>query len=216
MVGRVDGVSRLLSEWVLTLRSVAVGLTLGLFVSACARAGGETRSSSAAAVVDSVRSRDEELQRFRHGAPAPTGLGNSAPSMEVLLRRFVAAVERADTTALLEMALSRDEFGWLYYPTSRLGSPPYDLSPELYWYTVNSNGRTGLGRTLQDYGGRPLGFVRYACPTTPSIEGENWIYDPCEVTLVSDTGDTLSARLFGPIVERHGQFKFLNFASSFD
>jgi hypothetical protein len=157
--------------------------------------------------------REVSLARFREGLTAPGRLKGGATSRDDLVRRSIEALERRDTMALVGMTITRAEFAYLYYPTSPEALPPYDLDPGLSWFMLQENGRKGLLRALADRGGRPLGYLGYRCDGTPSQHGGNAVWGPCLVRRVQAPGDTLEERLFGPIVEREGVFKFLSFAN---
>jgi hypothetical protein len=172
------------------------------------------RTASYAGVVDSVVPRDEALRRFRHGLDEPGGLdGAAATSRDALVRAFVRAVEAGDTAAALALTLTRAEFGWLYYPTTPQGLPPYDLSPSLLWFLTRGGTDKGLRRLLDERGGRPLGYAGYRCDPAPSREGANTVWGPCVVRRVQAPGDTVEERLFGLILERDRRFKFVSLAN---
>jgi hypothetical protein len=166
-----------------------------------------------AGVVDSVVPRTVALSRFRAGLDSVDALQGGAPSRDALVRAFVTALERSDTAAFQALLMSRAEFAWVYYPTNPQGLPPYDLSPELYWFLVDGRSRTGIARALEERGGRRLHVTGHTCDPTPSVEGRNRIYGPCVVRRVQAPGDTVAERLFGPIIERDGRFKFVSFAN---
>jgi hypothetical protein len=191
----------------------------GLFaaVAACGPAtpdaGGHPRTAAYAGVVDSVVPRDEALRRFRNGLGEPAGLDGAATSRDALVRAFVRAVEAGDTAAALALTLTQAEFGWLYYPTTPQGLPPYDVSPSLLWFLTRGGSDKGLRRLLDERGGRPLGYVGYRCDPTSSREGENTVWGPCVVRRLEAAGDTVEERLFGLILERAGRFKFVSLAN---
>lgn len=213
MVG-LDGALPVYGQRVLTPGWLLVA---GLLIVSCGR-GAEAGPPAAGAtlgVQDSVRRREVELERFRATTEQVTGLTGGALTRDALVLGFIRAAEEGNTAAARRLALSRAEFGWLYYPSNPFGRRPYDLSPELFWFTMDANGRKGWDRLLQRYGGRPLGYLDYQCPAAPGIEGENRIHAPCEVTF-KDHGEIVTARLFGPIIERDGRFKFVNLAAKVD
>ena len=213
MVG-LDGALPVYRQRVLTARWLLVA---GLLIGSCGR-GGEAAlpaAGTALGVRDSVRPREVELERFRATTDRVTGLAGGALTRDALVLGFIRAVEAGNAAAAQSLALSRAEFGWLYYSGNPFGRPPYDLSPELFWFTMDTNGRKGWDRLLQQFGGRPLGYLGYHCPAAPGIEGENRIHAPCEVTF-KDHGELVTARLFGPIIERDGRFKFVNLAAKVD
>ena len=172
------------------------------------------RTASHAGVVDSAVPRDEALRRFRAGLPEPDGLdAAAAPSRDALVRAFVGAVEAGDTARLRSLALTRAEFGWLYYPTTPQGLPPYDLSPSLLWFLTDGGTAKGVRRLLDERGGQPLAYAGYRCDPGSSREGANTVWGPCLVRRVQAPGDTVEVRLFGLILERAGRFKFVSLAN---
>jgi hypothetical protein len=164
-------------------------------------------------VVDSILPREVALERSRHGlAPAESLVGGSS-SRDTLVKRFMSAMARRDTMALAGMAISREEFAWLYYPTSPQSLPPYELEPGLMWQMLFERSDRGIRRALQKYGGQELRFLGYDCGTSSSREGENTIWGPCTVRFARPGGDTASVRFFSQIIGRRGRYKFLSYAN---
>jgi hypothetical protein len=196
------------------LQHQLTGLSLALCLAALGCQGGEARSARATHV-DSLVSREEELALFREGLLDPPGgaFRGGAASRDELVRRFVGALEHRDTAALRELLLTRAEFAYLYYPTNPEARPPYDLSPGLMWFLLDGNSRKGFARALDERGGRPLRYVGYACEGGPGRQAANTVWASCVVRRLQAPGDTVAERLFGPIVERGGRFKFVSYAN---
>ena len=120
--------------------------------SAAALAGcGESRGASPPVTrtsthVDSILPRAEALRRFRQGTHPTDTLTSGAPSRDALVRAFVGALAARDTARLARLALDRNEFAYLYYPTAPQGLPPYDLPPDLMWFTLQTGSDKGLQR----------------------------------------------------------------------
>jgi hypothetical protein len=167
-------------------------------------------------VVDSAVDRINALRDFQEGLAPADSLAGGATSLPALMARFVRAVEQNDTVSLERMALSRQEFAWIFYPTNPQAAPPYDLSPSLYWFLLEGRSRKGLGRLLADRGGRPLKYAGVRCDSTISREGENTVRGPCAVLRLQERGDTLAERLFGLVIERRGRWKFVSYANKLD
>ncbi|MBL8989503.1 MAG: hypothetical protein JNJ80_24750 [Gemmatimonadetes bacterium] len=166
--------------------------------------------------VDSAVPRDEALRRFRDGLDSLDELTDGASSRDELIGRFMEAVERADTAELRRLTLTQREFAWIYYPTTPQGLPPYDLAPGLMWFMLETRGRTGLAKLMQERGGQPAKFVRSECDPDPSREGDNLVWGPCAIVRRQPRGDVVTERWFGPIIERRGRFKFINYANKLD
>jgi hypothetical protein len=113
------------------------------------------------------------------------------------------------------MVLQKDEFAWLYYPTTVFSRPPYELPPALLWFQMSEQTEKGASLLLSDRAGAPLGYVGHDC-ASPRREGENTIYGYCVVRRVTAPGDTVRDGLFGLIVERDGMYKFVSYANKLD
>jgi hypothetical protein len=163
---------------------------------------------------DSIFPMDEHIRRFRAGLrDQPATLVGGAASRAELVERFVRAVESHDTASLRTMVLSRAEFAYLYYPTSRSSRPPMQQSPALVWFQIQQNSEKGIVRALRRHGGRPLGYVTHECEPQPTREGENVLWEVCSLERVLPSGDRSSGRWFGSIIERNGHFKFISYAN---
>lgn len=155
---------------------------------------------------------DSALARFQAGLAIPTALEGGEASRDALVRRFVRAVETADTADLRRMMMTRAEFAHLYYPGSVYTRRPTRQEADLVWFLHLQDSEKGVSRALARYGTAPLGFQGYECAPAPVREGGNTLWHGCTVR-IAPRGDTLRLRLFGPILERDGRFKLYSFAN---
>jgi hypothetical protein len=181
--------------------------------------GGSRRDgpvASAGRIVDSARTLDEDLRRFRADIPAaPVRFSGGAPSREALVRNFLNALAKSDTAALASMALTRAEFAYLTYPSSPYTRAPYRQSPEIVWLLLRAEHEKGLTRLLRRLGGAKVDYLGHRCDPEPLREGENRLWRGCRVR-VRIGGDTArDRRLFGVIFERDGEFKFASYRTDF-
>jgi hypothetical protein len=188
---------------------LALGLTLAACRGESAPASATPPAASTPQHIDSAVPRDVALAQFR----APLGaevseLATELRSRDALVDRYVALLAKRDTVGLANLALSKAEFAWLYYPTNPISLPPYDLAPGLMWFQLEGNSRKGLLHALEERGGRDLKVVGYRCERT-TTEGENRIHERCALRRVQAPGDTIAEILFGGIIERHGRFKLI-------
>jgi hypothetical protein len=197
-----------------------VGLLLMLaWLAACNRSPSQPATTGGLAAqsqpthVDSFVPREVALERFRQVGNRVSQLEHGAASRDALVRNFVHALERRDTMELRRLVLSRDEFAWLYYPTSAQGLPPYSLNPDLMWFLLVEQGNRGVRRAFNQLGRKRLDYVGYRCESPSLREGENTLWGPCLVRWQQAPGDTVEARLFGPILQRGERFKFLSYAN---
>jgi len=173
----------------------------------------EGSSELPAGVVDSIFPMDVMLARFRDGLAEPAGLAGGTSSLEALVDSFVAAVVRDDPAALEAMAVDRAEFAWLYFPTTSIASPPYELPPDLAWFQVEELNRRDMTRFLAAHGGRAMELQALRCDPEPLEEGRNRIWTHCVLTIGRGADEPVKIQAFGPVIERAGQFKFLNYAN---
>lgn len=185
---------------------------------ACAKADSQRDHVDSVAAsggtVDSAHSSAERLRRFRVTvADHPDTLRRASPTLDHLVQRWAAAVQDRDTAALNAMVLDRAEFAWLFYPSTRLAQPPYEMPPALLWEQVLANSDDGAKKTLQRFGGRPLVVRSVRCPAPVDTEGTNLVRQGCLVLLRSASDTVPEDRYFGTIIERDGRFKLLGFSN---
>ena len=162
--------------------------------------------------VDSAIPIEEALRRFREGLQEPRGLEGGARSREQLVRRFLRALESRDTAALRTMGTGIAEFAWFYYPASPLSRKPYELAPGLMWFQLQGESNRGASRLLDERAGRPLRYLGHSC-AKPRVEGANRLHPYCGLNRITETGDTVTERLFGLILERGNSYKFVSYAN---
>lgn len=189
-------------------------LHLAALISACDRSPRQAGAQGSPAYVDSIFPIDEGIRRFRAALPEPAErLSGGADSKDELVTRFLKALETLDSVALAELTITAAEFAYLYYPSSRFTSSPYEMSPALLWFQLQNYGSRGLSRALGRYGGKLLRSAGVECSEDPAVEGDNRIWPGCAVRLITESGDTVNLAILGPILEREGRFKFLNYAN---
>ncbi len=166
--------------------------------------------------MDSILPIEEELRRFRDDlGPAPSRLSGGAASRDALVGRFVEALAASDTAAFADMLMTRDEFGWLYYPHTRYTARPYELAPALFWFQIENGTSRGIGRLLDRLGGTSLVVFGYRCAAEPLVEEPNRIWEECSLTVDPPESEPSEMRLFGSILERDGVFKFISYTNDF-
>ncbi|HET8835080.1 MAG TPA: hypothetical protein VFN08_10140, partial [Gemmatimonadales bacterium] len=80
------------------------------------------------------------------------------------------------------------------------------------WFTLQSGSGKGLARLLESRADRRLELEGYDCTGDASHQGENVVWGPCAVRYRRG-GKPAVERLFGLIVQRDGQFKFVSYAN---
>lgn len=168
-------------------------------------------------VVDSILPIADEVRRFQSavGGDPATALRDGRGSRDALVARFADALAAGDSAALRRLAVSPREFIDLIYPESPFTRAPYRQAPGLLWRQIQLPSGNGLRRLLERHGGRPLRVETLRCPASPEVQGNNRLHVGCTVRFVSGADAAREGQLFGTIIERHGQFKFVSFANMY-
>ena len=214
-----EGRSRHLGIRPLAAGLLPVSLFLATGLGGCEMPGaGESEAaelSRAPIPVDSVFPPAEELRRFREGTEEVGELAGGASSRESLVEGLIGALERADTAAVLSLALTRDEFAWLYFPHTIYTTQPYQLSPAFVWYHQQNRSSRGLTRLLSRYAGEELHYSGLRCPDEGEPFGKGRIWHDCTVLGELPTNEQVEERLFGSILEWNGRYKLVSFSNEF-
>jgi hypothetical protein len=193
-----------------TVIPIKLILLVCLAAVACRRDTERESSPDSAATQASM---DSLLRLFQAGIPEPDTLNHASPSRETLTRRYLDAVMRSDTVALRDMHLSRAEYAYLYFPSSKMMKPPYDLPPDVAWLLLRAESNKGIGSVMRRFGGQRLTFERVHCPGEPLREGSTIVWRDCVVRFRAEGGSLQERPLFAAIIERDGRFKFFSYAT---
>lgn len=164
-------------------------------------------------VVDSARPMADLIERFQHGLPIAERMENGEPSKEALVRAFFTALYRRDTTVVAKLFITRAEFAYLYFPSSRLSRPPYEIDPAFAWFQLSSDSEQGVRKALERLGGRRMKYLGFSCGPDPVDEGAVRSWQSCVVRWRNPGGEEFEAALFGSIIERDGRFKFFSYTN---
>jgi hypothetical protein len=165
--------------------------------------------------VDSIFPIEEEIRRFREGTEEVEGLSGGEASKEALVELLIHALEAEDLETITSLALTRDEFAWLYYPHTMYTTRPYELSPALVWFHQQNRSSRGLTRLLDRYAGETLYYAGFNCPDEGEGFGEGHIWHGCTVLGSLPTGEEVEERIFGSILEWGGRYKLVSFSNEF-
>ena len=138
-------------------------------------------------------------------------LETAAASRDELIDHLLHALSRSDTSALRAMVMSRREFAYLFYPSSRFTSAPTKQEPALAWFLHLQASQKGVTRLLNRYGGTALSLVDHQCGA-PVRMGSNTLWWDC-AQRIAHGGDTVTTRLIGGILERDRRFKVFSYGN---
>lgn len=198
---------------VFVVLAVFLGCT-GVDRSEPSEAGAADSSPTASSAEGAVESMEAMLRRFQNGVPRVDSLSGASSSPEALTRRYLEAVAGSDTTTLRAMHISRAEYAYLYFPSSTMMAPPYELPPDVAWMLHTSESNKGIASILRRLGDGPLELGEVRCPGEPLREGPNIVWRDCIVHYRARGGPPRGEPLFAAIIEREGRFKFFSYATS--
>ena len=207
------------------VRSVRSWPATGLFLLLAACESGPADASIAshearpaqsppAVVVDSLLPMPALIERFQAASGNRVGsLAGGAGKAETLVRRYLDALESADTVSLRAMAVSRAEYAYLVFPQGMLSRPPYELNPEIAWLMLNLESEKGVARALRWMRGVATSYRGFECGEIAN-EGSVQSWKDCHVSLQLEDGMTVEIRLFSELLRAGDQYKFLSYANA--
>ena len=193
-------------------RASAIGAVTVRTTPAVAIAAPAAAAPVPAAIVDSAR--PMAIARFQSGLPRPRVLSNAAPSREALVRSLLNALRRQDTAAIADLFISRSEFAYLYFPSSPVARPPYELDPALAWFQLSAESERGIRKTLSVLGGQSATYEAHSCTPDRSAAGSPRIWRGCTLRWRDTHGAASEGSLFAAIIEYRGRFKFFSYATT--
>ena len=177
--------------------------TTPVAVAPAARAVAPPSAAAPAAAMDSM------LGRFRsRTAGTAERLRDGGGSVDDIAARYVRAIAERDTQAVRSLLATRAEFADLFFPSSPYARPPYEMDPEVVWMQLFADSDKGTVRAFRELGGSGIRYVGHRCADVRR-QGANTLRG-CDVTVRWPSGEERELRLFGPIIERGGIFKFLS------
>lgn len=145
----------------------------------------------------------------------PTGptLTNASPSVEDLVNRALHALRTHNEQELHELRITHYEHDSILAPLTRDSVWMANFDLPLAWSLLDMGCQKGERRALEDYGGDSLAYqsVSYRGPDEIYANGELILHRYPSVFLKDEkTGEVFESRLFGTIMELHGQFKLIS------
>lgn len=157
---------------------------------------------------------DTLLRRFQAASSLVTSFRTTSSTREALTRRYLDALARFDTSSLREMHITRAEYAYLYFPSSTMMAPPYELPPDVAWMLHASESNKGVASVLRRFGGQDLELQSVRCPGDPLREGANIVWRDCVVRYRGEGTAQQERPLFAAIIEHDGRFKFFSYATA--
>ncbi|MDH4065993.1 MAG: hypothetical protein OEW19_16460 [Acidobacteriota bacterium] len=121
------------------------------------------------------------------------------------------AVARKDAEALTRLALTKDEFETIVWPTLPVSRPEVRMPMDYVWQDTFTKSRAYLGRTLADFGGERFSLVRIEFRGETTEHGTYSVSRKTHVIVKDDAGRERNIRLFGSIIRQGGRSKVYSY-----
>jgi len=138
-------------------------------------------------------------------------LVNPSGSPEEVARRFLAALEAEDTTALWDLRVTEIEYKKLIWPAyQKIG---YGLSDQP-WFINRMDADKAIGRALGEFGGKKLKLVRaYFAKGQDEQIGEFKIWRDFRIVVRNEEGEEEELRYINTVIEMNGGYKVVAYHS---
>jgi hypothetical protein len=135
----------------------------------------------------------------------------AATSLDELLRTVERALADRDTTRLLDLMVSADEYRTIIYPALPAAHPPIGASFESIWVTHYPDAWRGLKRVLGRYGGRDVRILAVRFEAADQDHRNFILHETSVVDIEVDGRREHGQRLFGSVVDVNGRWKILSY-----
>jgi len=137
-----------------------------------------------------------------------------SPSIDVLLDRFLAALEKRDRAGLHRLRVSEEEYLGLIVPyTVEPGQPPREVSArpkQYFWQVLDEKSRLFGDVLLERFGGRHFVERKLRFTEQPRKYAGYAAYGEVRLDLKDETGAVYHLST-GWIAETSGQYEFIGF-----
>ncbi|MCG6949690.1 MAG: hypothetical protein LJE93_12330 [Acidobacteria bacterium] len=142
-----------------------------------------------------------------------TAFVNTFASREELFDALEAAIESGDVDVMRSLAVSREEFRDLVWPTLPIANrPKSNLTWDFVWQQHQLQHESSLKRIATDFGGQCFEIVGVEARGKTTDHDTFHIHRENYVEVVRPDGDREELRLFGSLLETDdGRFKIYSF-----
>ncbi|MDX2128749.1 MAG: hypothetical protein SFU91_06895 [Chloroherpetonaceae bacterium] len=156
------------------------------------------------------------IKPFKKGEVLPDSikkrvLSFSSATPEEIAEIFVVALNKRDTTALLNISLSPKEFKQWFWPDNESSDPKYNIPTESAWELHFLNSAKGMLKALSSHGGEKLTFEGLRMKGKPDEYRTFKLHLYPEVIARDEKGNQVIIKQIVAIIEMNKRFKILNY-----
>lgn len=132
-------------------------------------------------------------------------------SDEAVARAALDAVARNDAAALQAMALTKDEFDAIVWPTLPVSRPEVGMPRDYVWEDTATKSRGHLAQTLARFGGQRFELVRMEFRGETTDHGAYNVSRKSQLVVRDASGRERNLRLFGSVIRQGGRSKIYSY-----
>lgn len=124
---------------------------------------------------------------------------------------MLAAVERRDGQALMAMAVTKEEFEDIIWPTLPVSRPEVGMPLSYVWQDTAKKSRGHLAQTLAAFGGQRFVLQRVEFGGETTEHGTYEVSRKAHLVVTDASGGARRLRLFGSRVRQDGRSKVYSY-----
>lgn len=145
------------------------------------------------------------------GCRTPGALAGMLSSDEAVAQAVLDGLARRDADALMRLAVSREEFERVVWPTLPASRPDVGMPGSYVWQDTAARSRAHLDRTLRQWGGRRLALVRLEFAGETTTHHAYALSRRARLVVRDEAGAQQTLRLFGSIIRQRGGSKVYSY-----
>jgi hypothetical protein len=138
-------------------------------------------------------------------------LENTFESDEALARAVLEGVAKNDSEGLLRLAVTRDEYVRLVWPTLPVSRPEVGMPVDYVWQDTLTKSRGYLAQTLSQHGGKQYNLIRVESQGETTEHGTHTISRKTQLVVRDADQKEQTIRFFGSIIRQDGRSKVFSF-----
>ena len=145
------------------------------------------------------------------GCDRPEPLADTFESDDAAVRAVLEAVSRNDGETLLRMAVTKDEFQHVVWPTLMVSRPEVGMPMDYVWSDTSTKSRGFLAETLARHGGQRYELLEIAFLGDTTYHSGYQISRKASLRVRDASGQEQTVRLFGSMIRQNGRSKIYSF-----
>ena len=132
-------------------------------------------------------------------------------SDEAAARAVLDALHAKDADRLAALALTREEFATIVWPTLPISRPEVGMPMDYVWQDTATKSGAYLAQTLADFGGRQFTLERVEFRGETTSAADYTVSRKTYLVVKDEGGEQKTIRVFGSIIRQDGRSKVYSY-----